>query len=67
MQPIKVKHSELERASENSRYKSNCPSCPDGVLPVRRHTLTYELEEMDFCLGCGQAFIYEDIEQVRGI
>lgn len=67
MQPIKVKHSELKRASEHSQLKSDCPSCPAGILAMRRNPVTHHLEDWDSCLGCGQIFIYEDIEQVRRI
>lgn len=64
-EPIKVRHADLERASDNSAYRSQCPKCADGILPIRRDLETLQLEALDFCLGCGQAFIYEDIEDLR--
>lgn len=64
--PIRVKHSKLKRWSEDSPFKSICPACPDGILLMRRkQTPPHELEETDYCVGCGQAVIYEDIARFR--
>jgi len=62
--PIKAKHSDLTRWSD-SDFKSKCPACPDGVLLVRRNEKTFKLERLDFCVACGQAFIYTDIATLR--
>lgn len=64
--PIRVKHSELSRPAEaENKYVSVCPSCPDGLLLLRRDIKTLELLELDLCIGCGQEFLYEDIAQLR--
>ena len=62
--PIRVKHSDLVRCSD-SIFKSKCTACPKGVLLVRRNPETHRLEEVDYCVGCGQAFIYLDIARLR--
>ncbi len=65
MEPVAVRHAELERVSEKSAYKSKCPKCVDGILAMRRDVESFKLSALDFCLGCGQAFWYEDIDAVR--
>jgi hypothetical protein len=60
---IMVKHSELERSDE-SIFRSNCPECKEGILPVSRNYETFELEAEDRCLLCGQRYIYQDIEEI---
>jgi len=62
--PITVKHSELERWSKDSIYKSKCPVCKDGVLLILRNK-QLELEQFDVCIACGQGVYYEDIEDLR--
>ena len=64
--PIKkVKHSLLERAGD-SNYTSICSECKIGVLVVRRNEKkNFIIEEYDRCLLCGQAFEYEDIDELR--
>lgn len=59
---IEVKHSELERVSEDSDHKSKCPKCKMGVLLMYRHHETFLLRNFDNCILCGQNFIYTDIE-----
>lgn len=59
--PIRVKHSELNR-SDDSLFRSICPVCKDGILPVTRDPKTLQIIAGDYCLLCGQHFIYEDIE-----
>ena len=63
---ISIKHSELERVSPNSPYRSFCPACKDGVLPVSRDRETLELIDRDRCLLCGQEVVYSDIKFLRG-
>ena len=62
---ITVKHSELKLVSSNSAFRSFCPACKDGVLPVSRDRETLELLALDRCLLCGQEVIYGDIEDLR--
>jgi hypothetical protein len=64
--PVHVRHSELER-TDSSIYRSFCPVCKGGLLLVRRDPETIELMAEDNCIGCGQAFIYDDIEEMRKI
>ena len=63
--PIKVKHAELDRANDESVFKSICPVCKEGVLLVSRNRTTYKLVEEDYCILCGQQFIYTDIDELR--
>ena len=60
---MEVRHSELGR-SDASVYRSVCPACEHGVLPVQRDTDTMELMAEDRCLLCGQRFTYSDIGEV---
>ena len=62
---IRVRHAELRRWSDESPYKSKCPVCPDGILLIRRNQETFVLEELDFCVVCGQEVVYEDIGDLR--
>lgn len=64
-EPVTVKHAELERASDESMFRSICPTCKKGYLMVRRHSKTFKLEAHDNCILCGQHFIYSDIEELR--
>jgi len=64
-EPIHVQHKELERYDESSDYRSLCPVCEEGILLVRRDQSTYQLIEQDNCLLCGQAFIYDDIDEFK--
>jgi len=57
---ITVRHAGLERVG-NGRFKSLCPSCGKGVLPVRRDPATLELLAEDSCLLCSQRFSYSDL------
>ena len=63
--PIRVRHEDLEKPGE-SDFVSSCPSCKHGILPVRRDQETFELLKEDFCLLCGQAFIYESLPAKKG-
>ena len=65
--PIHVQHKELERYDESSDYRSLCPVCKTGILLVRRDQITCQLIEQDHCLLCGQAFIYDDIDEFKKI
>ena len=51
MPPIFVRHSDLVRHGSHG-FSSECPTCKHGILPMRI------IQELDFCLLCGQAFIY---------
>lgn len=63
--PVTVLHASLERVSPDSAFKSKCPCCPDGILLMRRNTKTMELDAIDFCVRCGQAVIYSDIDTLK--
>lgn len=58
--PIEVKHSDLERMSEESAYRSWCPVCDQGVLLVSRPIGVFKLKRDERCTLCGQAFWYTD-------
>lgn len=60
-EPIHVKHSELQRETEESPYRSKCPCCEDGVLFMRRDLKTFNLVSTDMCISCGQQIVYDDI------
>jgi len=63
--PIKeIRHADLERWSDESRFKSKCPVCADGILLIGRDELG-QLQGFDRCIGCGQAFKYLDIDDLR--
>jgi hypothetical protein len=57
---LHVLHAELERANEESAYKSVCPACKSGLLLMRREPGAYHLLRADRCSGCGQAVVYRD-------
>jgi hypothetical protein len=57
--PILVRHQDLVRV-DDSKFRSVCPTCKHGFLPVRRDQVTLELLDDDFCVLCGQAFVYVD-------
>jgi hypothetical protein len=61
---IAVRHSELQR-TDNSHYRRECPQCKQGLLSVKRNWNTFELEEFDHCVLCGQQFQYLDIDELR--
>ena len=63
--PIQVKHSELDRDSSNSIYRSECPVCKIGILLVRRDDDSFVLKAEDRCILCGQKFVYDDIDEMR--
>jgi hypothetical protein len=60
---ITVKHSELIHI-DNSHYRRECPQCKQGTLSVIRNWNTFELEEFDRCVLCGQQFQYLDIDEL---
>lgn len=59
-EPIHVEHAKLERWDEESAFKSKCPKCEGGMLPVQRDRSTFQITNIDRCLECGQQFIYDD-------
>ncbi len=58
--PIEVRHADLKR-SDTSKFRSDCPACKLGILPVTRDPDTLEVISRDRCLLCGQRFIYQDL------
>lgn len=63
--PIKIMHSELERADDNSIFRSECPVCNVGILLVTRDKVTFKLIAEDLCILCGQHVVYTDIDELR--
>lgn len=55
-----VTHAALTRTCGDTAYRSNCPHCIVGVLPVRREQETLQLLDFDRCTWCGQVFRYTD-------
>lgn len=60
-----VNHLDLVPISVDSAFKKHCPACDNGILLMRRNEETFELEELDCCIVCGQAIRYLDIEELR--
>lgn len=63
--PLSVLHADLVVWSEESDYKSCCPSCKDGLLLVHRDPKTLRLLRRDRCISCGQVVDYLD-QQIAG-
>lgn len=63
--PIHIEHVKLTRCNDESRFRSNCPVCKEGVLVCMRHSETFILVAKDTCSLCGQRFIYDDINALR--
>ena len=61
---IEIRHSDLERHSEESAFKSKCPKCKNGVLLIYREE-NGRLREFDACIACGQRVKYLDIDKLR--
>jgi len=57
---IEVYHSSLKRFDDESPYKSVCPFCAKGILPMTRDQRTHKLLDTDMCLCCGQLVKYAD-------
>lgn len=62
-----VEWAKLKPVSEHSVFRSECPSCEGGILPVQRDRVTLELLEHDRCLLCGRPVRYSDIETIRKV
>ncbi len=58
--PLLVSHTDLERFSTESDYRSRCPECNTGLLLVNRDQMTLSLINVDRCTFCGQLMIYTD-------
>ncbi len=65
MEPIEIKHADLERVNGNSMFRSVCPVCKEGTLLVGRDQKTFKLIAEDNCILCGQHFVYTDIDELR--
>jgi uncharacterized protein with PIN domain len=57
---LRVSWASLERASEESAFRSRCPKCVGGLLMVYRHPDTFGLTRHDRCIRCGQLVHYTD-------
>ncbi len=55
-----VWHADLERASDDSPFRSVCPACKRGTLLVRRDQETFRLLNVDICTLCAQTVVYKD-------
>ena len=63
--PITVVHADLERANDESIFRSVCPVCEEGLLMVGRDQSTFKLVAEDNCILCGQKVVYSDIDDLR--
>ena len=63
-EPITVEHADLERATDESIFRSICPVCKEGLLMVSRSQRTLELRATDHCILCGQRVVYSDIKEL---
>lgn len=65
-EPITVNHGELRDATNDSIYKKECPSCEIGWLLVsREYNPPHKIKANDYCLYCGQRFIYADVDLIE--
>jgi hypothetical protein len=64
-EPITVAHADLERATDESIFRSVCPVCKEGLLMVGRDQETFKLVAEDNCILCGQKVVYSDIDNLR--
>jgi len=62
---LDVLHSELQRYSDSSMYKSKCPVCEEGLLLIGRNQENHKLLEVDYCVLCGQHVRYLDIDRLN--
>lgn len=62
---LKIKYFDLKPCGDGSKFRVQCPICPDGCLLVRRHDKTLRLEADDVCILCGQRIRYLDIDLMR--
>ena len=59
-----VLHSDLTRV-DDSPFRSECPACKSGMLPVHRNNYSFKVSRRDHCIACGQRYEYLD-EQICG-
>jgi hypothetical protein len=62
--PLILRHSDLERCSDNSPFRSHCSACDQGILLVQRRGA--ELLRADYCVLCGRRYFYID-DEISGI
>jgi hypothetical protein len=55
---LRVRHSELARATSESLFRSECPACEGGLLLVHRDQ--GKLVRFDHCISCAQRVEYLD-------
>jgi len=63
---IEIRHDALKRVGD-SIFKSECPFCETGILPVSRNQKTYKLIPFDICLYCAQRVEYLDFDDMLGV
>lgn len=60
---LKVKHSNLDRIGD-SKHKSQCPKCSEGLLLMRRdEAAPHGLQTEDWCTFCAQRYEYTDVKE----
>jgi uncharacterized protein (DUF983 family) len=62
---IEVKHADLESRGTKTQLSRVCPTCKEGTLLMHRNPNTLTLKENDYCILCGQSYVYTDIDEVR--
>jgi hypothetical protein len=63
---MKVAWGQLKKDDYEHYYRRQCPVCENGLLLVRRHYDTFEIEHFDRCISCGQQVEYTDFDEVFG-
>lgn len=58
---LELEYATLERATDESAYRSICPICLHGVLLVRRND-DMRLSNHDNCILCGQRVHYTGLK-----
>ena len=64
---ICVKHQDLKRQSEDSPYRSWCPTCGEGVLSQCKFGEHANSIDVDYCMLCGQQVKYTDLGALKGL
>ena len=59
---LEVRHSELERSTEESPFRSQCLACDQGEMLIHRYGFGGDdpLSRGDNCCWCGQHYLYLD-------
>ena len=67
--PLPVKWADLKPDNETRPFKfaRECPLCKVGSLLVSRDQETLKVIAHDYCILCGQEYIYTDIDDIENI